>query len=162
MIPGKRDPKTSSHRRCFPWWRRRTPPPSAFSVLSASSSADGRNSWRGGSRRRIVTGSPAIALKISFKSFFCMGRSFAMASALFSFDPAKIISRTMGSRSTALNILSVRQRPIPSAPNCLALIAASGVSALARTPMVLISSAQLKSVRRSLLISGSTVGTSPR
>ena len=109
--------------------------------------------------------SPAVlsmALKISLKSLRCMGRSFAIASALFSFDPAKIISRTMGSRSAALNILSVRQRPIPSAPNCLALIAASGVSALARTPNVLIPSPQLRSVRRSLLISGSTVGTSPR
>src|SRR5919106_1527944 len=37
---------------------------------------DGRNSWRGGSRRRIVTGRPFIALKMASKSFRWPASSF--------------------------------------------------------------------------------------
>ena len=44
-----------------------------------------------------------------------------------------IIWRTIGSRSSAMNMCSVRQSPMPSAPNSRALAASSGVSALART-----------------------------
>jgi len=133
-----------------------------FLNSSDSSSAEGRNSWRGGSRRRIVTGSPAMALKISFKSFFCIGRSFAIASALFSFDPAKNHLSNNGKPIHGVNILSVRQRPNSFGAQLSCFDRCLRVSALARTPKVLIPSAQLRSVRRSLLKSGSTVGISPR
>ena len=47
-----------------------------------------------------------------------------------------------GWRSAAMNMCSVRQRPMPSAPNSRARRASSGVSALARTPSVRSSSHQ--------------------
>ena len=62
--------------------------------------------------------------------------------------------------SSPKNMCSVRQRPIPSAPNSSALRASSGVSALVRTPRRRSSSAQRRTVWNSSLISGSTNGTS--
>ena len=47
---------------------------------SVASSSGGRNSWSGGSRSRIVTGSPAIASKIASKSDCWNGRSRSSAS----------------------------------------------------------------------------------
>ena len=52
-----------------------------------------------------------------------------------------IIARIFGWRSAAMNMCSVRQRPMPSAPNSRAFRASSGVSAFARTPSWRISSA---------------------
>ena len=48
---------------------------------------------------------------------------------------ARIISRTATMRSPSKNMCSVRQRPMPSAPNARAARASVGVSALARTFM---------------------------
>ena len=65
-----------------------------------------------------------------------------------------IISRTTGSRSSAMNMCSVRQRPMPCAPNSRALAASSGVSAFARTFRRRIESAQPRIVSKSSLICG--------
>src|SRR5439155_592351 len=102
----------------------------------------GRNSWSGGSRRRIVTGSPSIARKIPMKSSRWNGRSFFTAAWRAAESVAMIISRTIGIRSAAKNMCSVRTRPMPSAPNSRAFFASSGVSAFARTPSVRARSAQ--------------------
>ncbi len=110
----------------------------------------------------MVTGRPSIALKISLKSPFCIGRSWSIAPWRSSAVRERIISRTIGSRSAALNMRSVRQSPIPSAPISLASAASSAVSALARTPRERSSSAHMSNVFMSSLNSGSTVGTSPR
>ena len=67
-----------------------------------------------------------------------------------------IIARTSGSRSSAMNMCSVRQRPIPSAPNSRALTASSGVSAFARTRRRRIASAQPSSVSKLSSICGGT------
>ena len=56
---------------------------------------------------------------------------------------------------------SVRQRPIPSAPNSRALAACSGVSAFARTFMRRSSSDQPRIVWKSSLIRGGTRLTEP-
>ena len=72
-----------------------------------------------------------------------------------------IISRITGSRSSAMNMCSVRQRPMPCAPNSRALAASSGVSALARTLRRRRSSAQPRMVSKSSLICGATSGTAP-
>ena len=64
-------------------------------------------------------------------------------------------------RSASKNICSVRQRPIPSAPNSRAVRQSSGVSALARTPSRRFLSAQAIKVPKSPTSSGWTVGTAP-
>ena len=74
---------------------------------------------------------------------------------------ARIISRTAGRRSSLKNMCSVRQRPMPSAPNSRARAASSGVSALARTPRRRISSAQLTTCWKSSLTCGGTSGSAP-
>src|SRR5438034_333533 len=117
----------------------------------------GRNSWSGGSRRRIVTGSPSIARKIPMKSLRWNGRSFFTAAWRAAESVAMIISRTIGIRSAAKNMCSVRTRPMPSAPNSRAFFASSGVSAFARTPSVRARSAQ---PRNSLTSSESCGGIS--
>jgi hypothetical protein len=71
-----------------------------------------------------------------------------------------IIARIFVWRSSAMNMCSVRHRPIPSAPNSRALAASSGVSALARTPSVRSSSAQASTVSNCSLTFGSSSGTS--
>ena len=70
---------------------------------------------------------------------------------------------TIGSRSPSMNMCSVRQRPMPTAPYERALVACSGVSALAQTPMRRISSAQPRIVWSSGWSSkrASTVGRAP-
>ena len=56
---------------------------------------------------------------------------------------------------------SVRQSPMPSAPNFTASRASAGVSALARTPSVRTLSAQPISVPNSPDSAGSIIGTRP-
>ena len=58
-----------------------------------------------------------------------------------------------------MNMCSVRQRPIPSAPNSRAFAASSGVSALARTRSRRASSAQPRIVSKFSSIAGGTSGT---
>ena len=60
-----------------------------------------------------------------------------------------------------MNMCSVRQRPIPSAPNSRAFAASSGVSAFARTRRRRISSAQPRIVPKFSSIAGGTSGTAP-
>ena len=88
------------------------------STASACRSASGRNSCSGGSSSRIVTGSPSMAredaLEVALLHRQRARRARALASSSSS---ARIISRTTGRRSSAMNMCSVRQRPMPSAPN---------------------------------------------
>ena len=91
----------------------------------------GRNSCKGGSSNRTVTGNPSITLKISVKSPRCMGSSFFSASSWVFPSPAMIIFRTRKMRSSSKNICSVRHNPIPCAPKSRAIKASCGVSALA-------------------------------
>ena len=72
-----------------------------------------------------------------------------------------IISCTSGRRSSPKNMCSVRQSPIPSAPNSRAFAASSGVSALALTLSRRKSSAHPSTVSKSSLICGGTSLTSP-
>ena len=76
------------------------------------------------------------------KSSFWYGRSFAKYFSLSSFVSARIILRTFLILASSKNICSVLVRPIPSAPNSLAVFASFGVSAFVRTPSFLTSSAQ--------------------
>jgi pyruvate,orthophosphate dikinase len=62
---------------------------------------------------------------------------------------------------SALNILSVLHKPIPSAPNFRASFAASGVSAFARIPRRFIFCAHDKIVLKSFVTLGTTIGISP-
>ena len=110
----------------------------------------------------MVTGRPFMASKRPLKSDRCMGSSLVSAFSRASVVLARIICCTMGSRSSAKNMCSVRQRPMPSAPNCRAILASRGMSALVRTPSVRTSSAHFMSVPKSPLTSGSLVGTLPR
>ena len=108
-----------------------------------------------------MTGRPAIASKIPSKSPCCIGRSRSRALRRPSSPSAMIISRTTGRRSAAMNMCSVRQRPIPCAPNSRARSASSGVSAFARTFRRRTASAQPRIVSKSSFSCGGTSGTSP-
>ena len=105
--------------------------PSASSRARSSSSSRyslglARNSCSGGSSRRMVTGSPSIARKMPMKSSRWKGRSLSSAACRAAGSAAMIISRTIGMRSAAKNMCSVRTSPMPSAPNSRALRASSG------------------------------------
>src|SRR5450756_1472125 len=89
---------------------------SASAISSVSRSIWGRNSWRGGSSRRMITGKPSMASRIFSKSSRCMGSSFSRAGVRSSSEAAMTISCMRGRRSGALNIRSVRHKPMPSAP----------------------------------------------
>src|SRR5579883_844220 len=93
----------------------------------------GRNSWRGGSRKRMVAGRPSSTLKMPMKSSRWYGSIFAKAICRCSFVSARIISRMASMRLPSKNICSVRQSPIPLAPKATAWAVCSGVSALVRT-----------------------------
>ena len=108
-----------------------------------------------------MTGYPAIASKIPSKSDCWTGRSRSSAARRAFSSPARIISCTTGRRSGAMNMCSVRQSPIPSAPNSRAFAASSGVSAFARTRMRRRSSAQSRIVPKFSSIAGGTSGTEP-
>ena len=122
--------------------------PICFARMPRAFSSCGRNSWSGGSSRRTVIGLPASAAKIPSKSCCCMGRSLARAVARLSWSSARIIWRTQGMRSSAKNMCSVRQRPIPSAPSAAATRASRGVSALARMRSRRSPSAHSRSLRK--------------
>jgi len=64
-------------------------------------------------------------------------------------------------RPSSKNMCSVRQSPMPSAPNFKATRASLGVSALARTPSLRTASAQPISVANSPESAGSIMGTRP-
>ena len=66
-----------------------------------------------------------------------------------------------GRRSSPKNMCSVRQRPMPWAPNSRARRASSGVSAFARTPSRRASSAHAVTAAKSSVICGGTSGTAP-
>ena len=100
-------------------------------------------------------------MRICKKSLFCNAPNFSKTSFRFSSDCAIIISTNNPILSFALNILSVLQRPIPCAPYCLANFAPSGVSALARIPIFFAFCDQLRTVLKSSVNLGSTVGTAP-
>ena len=112
------------------------PKPSWRAATSAiSSSVFGRNSCSGGSSRRIVTGRPAMISNSSRKSERCIGSSLSSAARRSFSVSARIISRMATMRSPSKNMCSVRQSPMPSAPNERAMRASAGVSALVRTFM---------------------------
>ena len=119
-------------------------------VISTSrSSRLGRNSCSGGSSRRMVTGSDSMALKRPAKSARCMGRSFLSAARRSFSLSARIMARMCSMRSSAKNMCSVRQRPMPSAPKARAFLASRGMSALARTCRRRTGSTQLMNLTRS-------------
>ena len=91
-----------------------------------------------------------------------MGRSFASAFSRCSTVSETIISRMAGMRSASKNICSVRQRPMPSAPNSAAFLASLGVSALVRTPRVRFSSAQAMRRPKLPVMEAGTVRTASR
>ena len=150
---------------CSCWARARILPTSTFAALATSaisSSERGRNSCSGGSSSRIVTGRPAMMVNSSTKSWRCIGSSSASAARRSASVSATIIRRTATIRSLSKNMCSVRHRPMPSAPNLTAVRASVGVSALARTFIRRMSSAQAISLAKSPDSSGWMVGTSPR
>ena len=108
--------------------------PSCFATSACSAGVCGRNSWSGGSSVRIVTGRGPIARKMPTKSSRCIGRSLASA---FSRSSTRVgedhLAHRPRSGPSPKNMCSVRQRPIPSAPNATAFGAWSGWSAFART-----------------------------
>ena len=110
----------------MPSWRATSAWPDGLSSL-------GRNSCSGGSSSRIVTGRPSIASKIPMKSCFWNGSSSASAALRPASSSARIIFRMATMRWSPKNMCSVRQRPIPSAPNERARTESSGVSELVRT-----------------------------
>mmetsp|Transcript_40600 Transcript_40600/g.79489 ORF Transcript_40600/g.79489 Transcript_40600/m.79489 type:complete len:446 (-) Transcript_40600:1203-2540(-) len=126
--------------------------PSSVAIILHTSfiSPLGKNSWRGGSSRRMVTVHPSIALKIPSKSERWKGRSLESAFFRCSTVSAMTISRTAISRSSdAKNMCSVRTSPMPSAPFLLASAASSGVSALVKTLTLRLSSTHPMKVPRS-------------
>ena len=91
---------------------------------------------------RMVTGNPSIARNTPMKSLRCRGSNFFSAARRSFSLFARIIARMCGKRSSAKNMCSVRQSPMPSAPNARAWMASRGMSAFARTPRVRNGSAQ--------------------
>ncbi|OIQ65309.1 hypothetical protein GALL_531340 [mine drainage metagenome] len=132
-----------------------------WAISISSWAAVGKNSCIGGSSSRTVTGKPFMALKMSLKSARWIGSKRSSADWRSSGVSARIISCTIGKRSVALNMRSVRHRPIPMAPNSRARAASPGVSALPMTLSTATSSAQRSKVFISSENSASTVGTSP-
>ena len=144
-------------RRCIA----STSVPSDAATSEISYSLCGRNSWSGGSSRRIVTGKPAMISNRSRKSLRWKGNSRASAARRPCSVSAMIICRTAPIRSGSKNMCSVRQSPMPSAPKRLAVSASNGVSALARTRKRRTLSAQPINVEKSPESCGSTMGTEP-
>ena len=72
----------------------------------------------------------------------CWSGSSRSSASRRSSPSAMIIPLIFGWRSEAMNMCSVRQSPIPSAPNTRARLASPGVSAFVRTPSLRRSSAQ--------------------
>ena len=101
----------------------------ALATASMSLSVLGRNSCSGGSKSLTVTGRPFMILNISLKSFFWKGSNLSSAVFLSSKSFDKIICLTERILSSSKNICSVLHKPIPSAPNFLAILVSWGVSA---------------------------------
>ncbi len=135
--------------------------PVASATATRSSSVWGKNSCSGGSSSRMVTGSPSMIVNSSTKSARCIGRIFSSAARRPFSSSARIISRTAAIRSSSKNMCSVRQRPMPSAPNWRAVRASRGVSALARTFRRRLLSAHSIRVAKSPVSSGSIMVTAP-
>ena len=114
---GSRDGRASGSTRGAASTRSREPlggDLSSAAVFASAAGSFGRNSWSGGSSRRIVTGRSPISRKMPTKSSRCIGRIFASAARRPSADSARIISRTARMRSSSKNMCSVRQSPMPS------------------------------------------------
>ena len=109
-----------------------------WAKLASMSSAGGRNSCKGGSRRRTVTGRPSMASSMPSKSARWKGSSSASALALLTSSGARIMRRTTLMRSAEKNMCSVRANPMPCAPFLRASKASAGVSALVRTLILLL------------------------
>ena len=109
----------------------------------------------------MVMGSPAMMRNSSTKSLRWKGSRRASASRRPRSVSDMIICRTAPMRSGSKNMCSVRQSPMPSAPNRRAVSASSGVSALARTRRRLTSSAHSIKVAKSPESFGSIIGTEP-
>ena len=135
--------------------------PIAAATSTISFSLCGRNSCSGGSSSLIVTGKPCMISNSSTKSVRCIGNSLASAARRDFSSSARIISRIARMRSSSKNMCSVRQSPMPSAPNLSATRASFGVSALARTPSLRVASAQPIRVANSPESAGSLIGTRP-
>ena len=103
------------------------------SISCSSSRREGRNSWSGGSRSRITTGSPSIASSRLSKSPICCRSRSPRASSRSVGSVERMTLWTMARRSPR-NMCSVRANPMPSAPWPRASAASSAVSALALTP----------------------------
>ena len=116
-----------------------SPSASALAISALSLVSGGKNSCRGGSRRRIVTGKPDIAIMMPTKSARCSGSISAITPRCTSSFSANT-RRSTKTRRGPRNICSVRQSPTPSAPRIRALTASSGVSAFVWTLRVRISS----------------------
>ena len=135
--------------------------PIARATCAISSSPCGRNSCSGGSRSRMVTGRLPMILNNSTKSARCIGKSLASAARRAFSSGARIISRIAPMRFSSKNMCSVRQSPMPSAPNSMAARASLGVSALARTLSLRAASAHCISVANSPASSGWRIATLP-
>ena len=70
----------------------------------------------------MTTGNPSIASNSPAKSLRCIGSSFCSAFLRVFSSRARIIACMCGIRSSAKNICSVRQSPMPSAPNSARLL----------------------------------------
>ena len=97
----------------------------------------------------MVTGSDSMDLKRPAKSARCMGSSFLRAARRSFSLSARIMARMCSMRSSAKNMCSVRQRPMPSAPNRRACLASRGMSALARMRRRRTGSTQVMNLTRS-------------
>ena len=108
-----------------------------------------------------MTGRPFMISNSSTKSARCIGSSFDSAARRDCSSSERIISRTVRMRVSSKNMCSVRQSPMPSPPNLIAVRASSGVSALTRTPSLRTASAQPISVPNSPDSFGSIIGIRP-
>ena len=111
----------------------RSVPGLAVATRTASSVRSGRNSCRGGSMRRIVTGRPSMAARMPVKSCRWSGSRASSAALALGLVLAPGSSPRPGLRRSPRNMCSVRHSPMPWAPKRRARAASSGVSALART-----------------------------
>ena len=103
----------------------------------------------------------AIASYNPSKSFLWYGKIFSRASSLSSSVVAQIIFLKLNILSFSKNMCSVRQSPIPSAPNFRAWMASLGVSALVLTRKSLALSAHDINVSKSPLIDASSISSFP-
>ena len=81
-----------------------------------------------------MTGSPSIASRTATKSARCATRSSSSASSSSASVEARIILRTIGRRSSARNMCSVRQRPMPSAPRRRGVVGVGSVVGVCAHP----------------------------